>query len=166
MSAPKTKTTTQAPSGIKSRWPMLAVTIILAAEVISMLTPTQLRFFMLLEQHRKMVIAKPDDRDLVNLAFFRTLDRQLPPDARIFFSGVVGPNNHLGTYYFARSVLFPREVEISLDHKAEFQIDGFRGVDCVSPPQLRTNGYDLMLVSDKDSRTLAYPLTKKGILKP
>lgn len=93
------------------------------------------------------------------------MDRQLPPDAKIFFSGVVGPNDRLFPYFFARTFLFPHEIEISLDHKADYQIEGFRGVDCSSPDQLRTNGYDLMLKVDPDHHIYALPLTEKGALK-
>jgi hypothetical protein len=165
MAEPKTKDSTPGTSKISSRWPILAVTALLTAGVVFILTPTQLRFFLSLEDHRKTVIAHPEIRDFVNLDFLRELDRQLPPDARIFFSGMVGPNDHLAPYYFARSVLFPREVEISLDHKADFQIEGFRGVDCSDPYLLHTNGYDLALMVDKDLHTIAFPITKKGVLK-
>ena len=144
---------------------MLAVTALLAGGVACILTPTQLRFFRALEDHRKTVLTHPEIRDFVNLSFFRELDRQLPPDARIFFSGMLGPNDQLAPYYFARSVLFPREVEISLDHKADFQVEGFNGVGCTSPYELRTNGYDLALAMDNDLHTFAIPLTKKGVLK-
>ena len=146
---------------------MLAVTTLLAAGVAFILTPTQLRFFLALERHRVSILAQPESRDyLPNVADFRTMDRRLPLDTRIFFSGVVGPNNRLFPYYFARTFLYPREVEISLDHKADFQPEGFMGVDCASPDQLRTNGYDLMLRVEKDRRIIGIPLTEKGILKP
>jgi hypothetical protein len=159
--------TTDSTSEIGARWPMLALTTLLAAGVAYILNPTQLRFFLTLEHHRKAILAQPENRDyLPNVSDFRTLDQKLPLDARIFFSGVVGPNNRLFPYYFARTFLFPREVEISLDHKADFQVQGFMGVDCSSPEQLRTNGYDLMLKVEKDHRISGVPLTEKGTLKP
>ena len=147
---------------------MLAVTTLLAAGLAFMLNPPQLRFFIALNRHRESILAKPETRDfLSDVAFFREIDRQLPPDARIFFSGVVGPNDRLFPYYYARTFLFPHEVEISLDHKADFQIEGFMGIDCTSPEQLRSNGYDLMLKveKDKDDQIVALPLTEKGALK-
>ena len=115
-----------------------------------------------------MVIAIPQYRDYINLFSYRELDQGLPPDTKIFFSGVVGPNDHLASYYFVRSILFPREVEISIDHKADFQFEGFRGVDCQSPEELRTNGYDLMLKLGKigtEDHVMAFPLTTNGVLK-
>jgi hypothetical protein len=167
MAAPKTKESTPGISEVSSRWPMLVVITLLAAGVAFIYNPTQLRFFLALESHRKLILAQPDARDyLPHVTDFRTMDRQLPKDTRIFFSGVVGPNNRLFPYYFARTFLYPREVEISLDHKADFQIEGFRGVDCASLDQLRTNGYDLMLIVEKDHRITGIPLTEKGVLKP
>lgn len=131
-----------------------------------MLTPTQLRLFQALERHRAAILAKPETRDFLStVAYFRNMDRQLPPDAKIFFSGVVGPNNRLFPYFFARTFLFPHEVEISLDHQADFQSEGFRGTDCASPDQLRTNGYDLMLKVERDYSISALPLTAKGAFK-
>jgi hypothetical protein len=144
---------------------MLAVTTLLAAGLAFIITPVQLRFFLGLIRHRDSIIAQPATVDFVNVGFLRALDRGLPPDTRIFFSGVVGTNDHLASYYFARSFLYPREVEISLDHKADFQVEGFRGVDCSSPDQLRTNGYDLMLKADKNQPFMALPLTPKGELR-
>jgi hypothetical protein len=146
---------------------MLGVTLLLAVGVAFLLTPTQLRFFRTLERHRVAILAQPDNRDyLPNVSDFRALDRRLSMDTRIFFSGVVGPNNRLFPYFFARTFLFPREVEISLDHKADFQIEGFRGIDCSSPEQLRTNGYDLMLKVEKNLVISGVPLTQKGVLRP
>jgi hypothetical protein len=167
MPAP-TDSTSSRPEKPGARWPMLAVTALLAAGVAFMLNPTQLRFFLALERHRASILAKPETRDfLSDVGFLRKLDWRLPPDARIFFSGVVGPNDRLYPYYFARTFLYPHEVEISLDHKADFQIEGFMGIDCASPEQLRSNGYDMMLKveKDKDDLILAVPLTQKGVLK-
>jgi hypothetical protein len=141
------------------------VTILLALTAVFMLWPPQYRFFLALEEHRKMVIAYPQLRDYINLVNYRDLDRQLPPDAKIFFTGVVGPNDQLAYYYFARSVLYPREVEISVDHKADFQVEGFRGVDCGSPDQLRADGYDLLLKIEPPGALYHLSLTKKGEIK-
>jgi hypothetical protein len=145
---------------------MLLVTGLLAMGVAYLLTPSQLLIFKTSERRREEIAAHPASRDrFVTICYYRELDRQLAPDARIFFSGVVGPNNRLYYYYFARSCLFPREVEISFDHKADFQAGGFVGMDCASPEQLRTNGYDVMLQVGKDGNVSASPLTEKGALK-
>jgi len=145
---------------------MWAVTILLAAAAVFMLMPPQLRFFLALERHRADVLAKPETRDaLTGASFFRYLDERLPPDAKIFYTGVVGTNNNLSSYFFARTFLFPHEVEISLDHKADYQVYGFRGVDCSSPEELKTNGYDLMLRFEKDGSIFVLPLTQKGVPK-
>ena len=167
MSEPKTIDSTPGLSEKpRSRWPMWAVTILLTAGVACILTPTQLRFFQALEQHRTAILAKPDTRDfLTGAAYFRARARRGAPDAKIFFCGVIGPNSRLYPYFFARTCLFPHEIEISLDHKADYQVDGFRGVDCFSPEQLRTNGYDLMMKIDENQSILTLPLTQKGVLK-
>lgn len=146
---------------------MLVVTGILALGTTYLVAnPIQLSLFRTIDRHRRDIIAKPSTRDLhPTITYFRELDRQLDPHARIFFSGVVGPNNRLFPFYFARTYLFPREVEISLDHRADFQIEGYMGVDCSSPEQLRTNGYDVMLKVEKDRHISALPLTGKGALK-
>jgi hypothetical protein len=146
---------------------MLAVTVLLAVGVASTVTPNQLSFLRALERHRTEILANPRTRDfLTGPAAFREMDRQLPPDAKIFFCGVIGTNKSLYPYFFARTFLFPHEMEISLDHKAEYQVDGFRGIDCFSPEQLLTNGYDLMMTfKSEDGSILTFPLTPKGTLK-
>jgi hypothetical protein len=168
MSAPTIKDST--PGTFKesgTRWPKLAVTALLAAGALSILTPHQFHFLQAVDQHRKEILAKPETRDFLTGPFlFREMDRQLPPDAKIFFCGVIGTNNVLYPYFFARTFLFPHEIEISIDHKAEYQVDGFRGIDCFSPDQLRTNGYDLMMTfKTNDGSILTLPLTQKGTLK-
>jgi hypothetical protein len=151
----------------RSRWPQFAVTALLGAAVIFILTPQQFRFLQAVERHRTEILAKPQTRDfLTGPALFREIDRQLPPDAKIFFCGVIGTNKSLYPYFFARTFLFPHEMEISIDHKADYQVDGFRGVDCFNPDQLRTNGYDLMMTFKAiDGSILTFPLTQKGTLK-
>ncbi|HSY43720.1 MAG TPA: hypothetical protein VK811_07395 [Candidatus Acidoferrum sp.] len=80
-------------------------------------------------------------------AMGRELDGQLPPDTRIFITGMVGTNcTSLGYYYFLRNYLFPRDVEISLDGHATFYRENWViGVPCDSPEVLRSNGFDLMI---------------------
>src|SRR6185437_10562771 len=143
MSPPKGSTTGLSETG--PRWPMLLVTGLLAVGVVFLLTPDDLVSFRMLESHRAAIIAHPETRDIhPTITYYRQLDKQLAPDARVFFSGMVGTNymRRLFYYYFAQSGLFPRVVEISLDHKVDFSAGWFKGVDCTSPGELRTNGYD------------------------
>jgi len=80
-------------------------------------------------------------------ALGRQLDKALPPDARVFFSGMVGETNgpKLGYYYFLRNYLFPRDVEISLGTNLVYHEGWFQGTPCDSPAELRTNGFDLLI---------------------
>ena len=101
-------------------------------------------------------------------AYARALDRALPPDARVFLSGMVGKDNgpRGGYYFFLRNYLFPREVEISLDGKAVYHEGWFEGVPCDSPAELRTNGFDLLLLMPTNSNEIQIiPLTQKGTPK-
>lgn len=81
-------------------------------------------------------------------ALGRELDEEIPPDARVFMSGMLGKTNgsSLGYYYFMRNYLFPRHVEISLDGKAVFTSeDCITGVPCDSASILRSNGFDFWI---------------------
>jgi hypothetical protein len=105
------------------------------------------------------------DRACVPLsAMGRELDAALPPDARVFVSGMLGPTNvsKAGYYYFLKNYLFPRDVDISLDGKSYGSNDGFYGVPCDSPDVLRSNGFDLM-IQFTDNRPELIPLTPKGV---
>lgn len=96
-------------------------------------------------------------------AYGRALDQALPPDARIFLTGMIGePNGSLGYYFFLRNYLFPRDVEISLDGKAVYHDDGFSGVPCDSSAVLKTNGFDLM-IQYSDNKMNLFPLTPRGV---
>src|SRR6185312_15670868 len=120
MSEPETNDSAGASPKPRSRWPMWVVTALLAAGVLFILTPQQLRFFQALERHRADILAKPETRDsLTDADYFREVNQRLAPDAKIFFSGVIGSSNRLYHYFFARTFLFPHQIEISLDHKAE-----------------------------------------------
>jgi hypothetical protein len=99
-------------------------------------------------------------------AYGRTLDHVLPPDARVFLSGILGKDHgsRLRIFYFLRNYLFPRDVEISLDEKAIFHEWWFEGVPSDSPEELRTKGFDLLLLMPTDSDTIkSIPLTTKGV---
>jgi len=168
MSEPNTTDSTpRPPEKPRSQWPMWVATGLIAAAVAFILTPQQLRLYQLLDFRRKTILAKPETRDfLTGAAPFREIGPHLAPDAKIFFTGVVGTNNSLYPYFFARTFLFPHDIEISLDHKADYQVYGFRGIDCSSPEQLKTNGYDLMMRFEKDGSYFMLPLTEKGVPKP
>jgi hypothetical protein len=166
MPATKDPTTELAETG--PRWPMLIVTGLLAAGVVFIIAPTEPLYLKGLAQHRADLISHPVTRDIYpSIAFFRDLDTKLPPNARVFFSGIIGQEKvrRVHFYYFARTYLFPRDVEISLDHQAEFH-GWFAGVDCTSPDELRSNSFDVMLSVEKDGKVSVLPLTEKGKLNP
>ncbi len=101
-------------------------------------------------------------------AYGRALDGALAPDARVFLSGMIGKDNgpRGGYYFFLRNYLFPRTVEISLDGKAVYHEGWFEGVPCDSPAELRTNGFDLLLLMPTNSNNIEIiPLTQKGVPK-
>jgi len=116
-------------------------------------------------------ITDPVERDKLCTpfsAYGRSLDRGLPPDARVFLSGIIGRDNgsRRRVYYFLRNYLFPRSVEISLDGKAVFHEEWFEGVPCESPEELRTKGFDLLLLMAPHSDDIqVIPLTPKGALR-
>jgi hypothetical protein len=99
-------------------------------------------------------------------AYGRALDRALPPDARVFMGGMIGPTNggHLGYYYFLRNQLFPRKVDISLDGHAVFKEGEFDGVPCDSPEELQKHGFDLLIAQGQNGMQLI-PLSQKGMIK-
>lgn len=105
------------------------------------------------------------DRLCIGLSYEgRALDRALPPNARIFLTGMLGPTNAggLGYYYFLRNYLFPRDVEISLNGKVTYNAQWFDGVPCDSPEVLKSNGFDLLLGFPNNQLQLL-PLTTNGI---
>lgn len=116
-------------------------------------------------------ITDPVKRDSMCIplsAYGRALDRALAPDARVFLSGMIGKDNggRGGYYFFLRNYLFPRTVEISLDGRAVFHEGWFEGIPCDSPAELRTNGFDLLLLMPTNSNNIEIiPLTQKGVPK-
>jgi hypothetical protein len=114
-------------------------------------------------------ITDPVKREYISMsAYGRALDRALAPDARVFLSGMIGKDNgpRGGYYFFLRNYLFPRTVEISLDGKTVYHEAWFEGVPCDSPDELRTNGFDLLLLMATNSDQIKIiPLTQKGVPK-
>jgi hypothetical protein len=152
------------------RWPMLVLTGLIAAGAVLLVTPNEMTALNATAKHQRALESNPSDlasREVYpGVLFYRKLDRELAPDARVFFSGVVGPDNSrdIHLYMFARTYLFPREVELSLDRKAIYHDYIYDGVDCASPEELRANGFDVMLKNEKGNVSVI-PLTKKGGLK-
>jgi len=100
-------------------------------------------------------------------AMGRQLDAAIAPDAKVFMTGMLGPTNSpsAGYYYFLRNYLFPRHLEISLDGKATYTVDGFVGVPCDSPDILKSNGYDVMILFSNGQLQNVIALTPKATRK-
>jgi hypothetical protein len=81
----------------------------------------------------------------------RALDSQLAPDARIFLTNMLGPENsgRLGYYYFLTYYLFPREVAISLEPPT-YALAGMNGRSPTSEQELAQAGFDLALHATRD----------------
>ena len=74
----------------------------------------------------------------------RKLDAQLPPDARVFLSGMLGPDirERMAIYYFLNYYLFPRDLDISLGEPAQLLATG-SAPRTPSRAELAAAGYDL-----------------------
>lgn len=94
----------------------------------------------------------------------RALDAQLAPDARVFLTNMLGPENsgRLGYYYFLTYYLFPREVAISLEPPA-FALEGMSGRNPTSDRELAQAGFDLSLHATRDGvrQTILRPLAPR-----
>jgi len=167
------------PAKPRPQWPVIFVTLLIGVTAIWLAWP---QVFPGPEQANETTlpnlnqrasqlrqITDPVQRDSFCVplsAYGRALDRALAPDARIFFSGMLGETNgsKLGYYFFFRNYLFPREVQISLGDNAVFHEWGFSGTPCDSPAELQTNGFDLLVRYGTNGFTLI-PLTQKGVPK-
>jgi hypothetical protein len=161
----------------RAGWPEISLTIMIGGLAAYLAWP---QIFSTTEADNEMTLAKlnkraailrqisdPVQRDSACIglsAYGRQLDQHIPNGAHVFFSGIVGKENggRLAWYYFLRNYLFPRELEISVDRKAVFNIDGFTGVDTASVDELRTNGFDLWLKMGSDNNISFQPITEKG----
>lgn len=158
-------------SNRQSRWPGLVVTGLLAAGAVSLVSPDQITSLTALAHRQFAILSNPSNDSLREpyplVTVYRQLDKNLPPDARIFFSGMIGPDKRRQLYYFyfARTYLYPREVEISLDRKPVYREDIFDGVDSTSPEEIRAHGFDVLLKIGKDGNVSALPLTGKGTIQ-
>jgi hypothetical protein len=105
-------------------------------------------------QQRATMLASETDpikRDSVCIplsAFGRSVDAQIPTNARVFMGGMLGPENSggLGYYFFLTDYLFPREVAISLGQPTTYDLAGTaQGRNPASLDELKQAGYDLEL---------------------
>ena len=81
-------------------------------------------------------------------AFGRSVDAQIPANARVFLAGMLGKENAggLGYYYFLSDYLFPREVAISLWQPPVYNLAGVaEGRNPTNLDELSQAGYDLVL---------------------
>lgn len=147
---------------------MLVVTGLIAVGVALLVTPNELSGLRASEHREQLILSHRSDpkyREFFPaVAFYRKLDGQLAPDARIFFSGMI-QRPKLYQYFFANTYLFPRDIQISLDGKPIYHNETFEGVDSDSPDEVRRAGFDVMLSIGKDGNVSVMPLTPKGALK-
>jgi hypothetical protein len=176
----KKKTVKAPPAGpqIVFNWPALLVSLIIGVAAFAMAAP---QFHnnqdpqaepTLADLNQRVAllesVTNPIQREgyCVGLAAYgRALDSALPPDARVFITGLMGTNcTSLGYYFFLKNYLFPRDVEISLDRNIIYTENGFIGPACDSPAVLKTSGFDLAILFNNNQMQLV-PLTQKGVPK-
>jgi hypothetical protein len=88
-------------------------------------------------------------------AFGRSIDAQVPTNARVYLAGMLGPekSGNLGYFYFLTYYLVPREVAISLGQPPTYQLGGVAvGHDPTNYEELAQVGYDLVLQPTPDGR--------------
>ena len=168
------------PAGLRAQWPTMLVTLLIGTTAVCLAWPQifpgpdQANEATLPNLNKRVPMLRQADypirRDSLCVglsAYGRSLDRALPKDARIFFSGMIGKDNGSrgGYYFFLRNYLFPREVEVSLDGKAVYLEGWFEGIPCDSPAVLQTNGFDLLLKFQPNNNIDIIPLTAKGVPK-
>ncbi len=90
----------------------------------------------------------------------RNLDRQLPPDARVFLPNMLGPENSGkgGYYFFMTYYLFPREVSISAGSPLVDSGNGFEGHSPSNKQELVQLGYNIALDFKPDGKIEASAL--------
>jgi hypothetical protein len=98
---------------------------------------------------------KRDSMSIPLSAFSRSIDAQIPTNARVFLAGMLGPegSGNLGYFYFLTDYLFPREVAISLGQPPVYNLAGVaQGRNPTSLDELTQAGYDLVLQLGPDGR--------------
>ena len=101
-------------------------------------------------------------------SFSRSIDAQIPTNARIFLFDMLGPDNasNVGYYYFLKNYLYPRELAISFGKPATYGIGGMRGINPTSLEQLEKAGYDLVLKQTPKNgwqSQVLKPLANRGV---
>jgi hypothetical protein len=118
-------------------------------------------------------VTDPIQRDSMSIplsAFGRSMDAQMPTNARVFLAGMLGPENAggLGYYYFLTYYLFPREVAISLGQPQTYNLAGVaQGRNPTNLDELKQAGYDLVMqltpdghVQSRELKPFTPPTTK------
>jgi hypothetical protein len=84
----------------------------------------------------------------------RTLDLELPPDARVFITGMTGPTNAIkvGGYFYMTYYLFPRDVEVTLD-EPRFTAHGIQGRTTESDTDIQANGFNVRVDITPEGKT-------------
>ena len=122
--------------------------------------PSQPGMFSQYQQRATMLAAEADPikRDSMCIplsAFGRSIDTQIPTNARVYMSGILGPegSGNLGYFYFLTYYLFPREVALSLGQRPVYNLSGaVQGHSPASFDELAQAGYDLVLQPMPDGR--------------
>jgi hypothetical protein len=112
------------------------------------------------------LVSDPILRDLTCLrlsSICRGVDHQLPMNARIFVSGMIGRENRfrLGYLFFMQNYLYPRRLEVSKDGKVDSRKGWFEGTPCDSEEELRKLGFDFLFRMKSDQTIEIVPLTTK-----
>lgn len=124
------------------------------------------------QKHAEMLGRESDPikRDSICIAlsaFSRSIDAELPPDARVFLLGMLGKENRgkLGYYYFLTYYLFPKEVAIAMDKPAVFVLSSeATGRNPSSVAEPTQAGYDLVLQELPDGRWQSH--VRKPLAQP
>lgn len=94
-------------------------------------------------------------------AFGRSVDAQIPTNARVYLAGMLGPegSGNLGYFYFLTYYLFPREVAISVGQPPVYTLAGVaQGRNPTNFDELAQAGYDLVLQPTPDGRWESHAL--------
>jgi hypothetical protein len=93
-------------------------------------------------------------------ALGRSIDAQIPTNARVFLAGMLGQENagKVGYYYFLNYYLFPRKVDISLGQPPIYTSAGYAGRNPASLDELTQSNYDLVLQLAPDGRMESHML--------
>ena len=94
-------------------------------------------------------------------AFGRSIDAQIPTNARVYLTGMLGPegSGNLGYFYFLTYYLFPREVAISLGQPPVYDLAGVaQGRNPTNFDELAQAGYDLVLQPAPNGRWESHAL--------